>query len=159
MTQMSSQSSRDRRPGPDGRPFDLASCVSDLTNSVAKGMSHHLENSDVTPIDFALMLNCAQRGECTATDLAAHLPVDPSRISRIVARLVDKGWLQRRRRRNDRRMVMLQLTDQGELVMADLRERVGAFDAELTKGVSDEDMNVFISVAFKIIANGTALGR
>ena len=143
--------------GAEPTSFDLESCVTNLANAVAKGMSRELEDSDISPIDFALLLNCMQRGECTATELAALLPVDPSRISRVVARLVDKGWLQRRRKRNDRRLVMLQLTTQGAEVMSDLRDRVGAYNTRLTASVSEEEFRVFKSVAFKIIANGSAL--
>ena len=85
------------------------------------------------------------------------MPVDPSRISRIVARLVDKGWLRRRRKRDDRRLVMLQLTDDGAELMIDLRDRVGDYNAQLTADVSAEEMRIFTSVALKIIANGNAM--
>ena len=135
-----------------GEHVELHTCVADLATAVLKGMEQLLEGADINPFEYSLMLRCSQQGELTATELAAVLPVDPSRISRIVARLVDKRFLQRRRMRSDRRLVMLRLTDEGTEIIAELSDRVREFNNDLIADISSEDWRAFASVANKIIA-------
>ena len=45
------------------------------------------------PLEFKMLQFCLYRDECTATQLAEILPTDPSRISRLVHGLVQRGLL------------------------------------------------------------------
>jgi DNA-binding MarR family transcriptional regulator len=116
-------------------------------------MAEELDPHGLTPLEFNLLRTCMEREECTATELAEELPVDASRISRIVTVLVDKDLLVRRRLRSDRRMVMLRLSDEGKELTSMLLERIQAYDAKLTQNISPEEMKVFAEAAAKIIAN------
>ena len=60
------------------------------------------------------------------------MPTDPSRISRMVTKLVDMGLLRRRRLRNDRRIVMLRLTPEGNELTSQLVEQAQLYYAALT---------------------------
>jgi DNA-binding MarR family transcriptional regulator len=53
------------------------------------------------------------------SDLAAELSHSPSRISHTIARLEERGWVERTRGANDRRVVVARLTEGGA---AKLRE-------------------------------------
>ena len=110
-------------------------------------------------MEFSILRSCLERGECTATQLAEFLPVDASRISRVVNGLVDRQLLRRRRLRNDRRVVKLTLTQEGETLTFKLHQRVQQYDASLTEGVSEEEMNAFAVTTLKIAANSAALGK
>ncbi len=139
--------------------IDLAKSVTSLMNVVSKGMEEELDPYGLTPLELNLLRTCIERGECTATELAEELPVDASRISRIVTILVDKGLLVRRRSRSDRRIVMLSLSDKGNEQIATLVQRLNTYDAKLTENISAEDMRGFVSTATKIIANHAALTK
>ena len=109
------------------------------------------------PLDFALLRLFREREEWTTTQLAEALPVNVSRVSRVVTKMVGMGLMRRRRRRNDRRVVMLALTEEGNALTLELHRRVLAYDARLSEGVSEEDLAVFASVLSKVMANHTAL--
>ena len=94
--------------------------------------------------------------EWTTTQLAKALPVTLSRVSRVVTKMVGMGVM-RRRRRSDRRIVMLGLTEEGKALTLELHRSVQAYDARLSEGVSEEEMAVFASVLSKVMANYTAL--
>ena len=94
--------------------------------------------------------------EWTTTQLAKALPVTLSRVSRVVTKMVGMGVM-RRRRRSDRRIVMLGLTEEGKALTLELHRSVQAYDAMLSEGVSEEEMAVFASVLSKVMANYTAL--
>ena len=137
--------------------MDLGKCVTGLVNVVAKGTADELDSYDLSPVDFSLLRLCLERGECTATELADELPVDASRISRMVTRMVDKDLLIRRRLRDDRRVVMLRLSPLGNELVRRLLERIQGFYGQLTDNIGDEDMGVFTSVTLKILANYDAM--
>ena len=133
-------------------PVDLETCVAGLVNAVEKGMAQEVSPYGLTPLEFNLLKNCLE-GECTATQLAQVLPVDGARISRLVTGLVEKGLIRRRRLRDDRRIVMLRLSEEGAEMVAHIVSSMEHYDAMLTEGVGEEEMRVFVSVAAKIMAN------
>ena len=140
------------RQGPqDNEERDLGQYVADLAMAVEKGTTDEVAPYDLSPLEFGLLRACMVMGECTATQLADVLPTDQSRISRIVNRLVEMGMLRRRRLTDDRRVVMLRLTDEGVELAALLDQRVRLFYDSLTEGISEEDLRAFVSTTFKII--------
>ena len=94
--------------------------------------------------------------EWTTTQLAKALPVTLSRVSRVVTKMVGMGVM-RRRRRSDRCVVMLALTEEGKALTLELHRSVQAYDARLSEGISEEELAVFASVLSKVMANYTAL--
>ena len=92
-----------------------------------------------------------------ATQLAVQLPVDASRISRLVTVLADRGLLRRRRLRSDRRIVMLRLSPDGQAVTSELTERMQSYYAKLTEGLNEREMRTFAATALRIVANYEAM--
>lgn len=137
-------------------PVDLGACVASLVKSVVGGVASELHPYDLNPVEFNLLNVCMDENECTATELAEVLPVDASRISRIVTQLVNKGLLVRRRLRNDRRVVMLRLSESGNELTSMLRRRIQARENKLVENIPEEDIRVFASVTSRIMANHAA---
>ena len=61
--------------------------------------------------------------------------------------------------RNDRRSVMLSLTEEGKVVALGIQEGLHAFDAGLTEDLSEQEMAFLASAASKIEANYAAMTR
>lgn len=137
--------------------MNLGTYVTGLVNAVDKEMADEVAPYDLIPLEFNILRACMQNGECTATQLAEILPIDASRASRMVTRLVNMGLLRRRRLRNDRRVVMLRLTETGNELTAHLHERVQIHYSKLIKGVNEREMRGFVSTTLKIVANYAAL--
>ena len=131
----------------------------DLLNAFEKGMAAEAAPFNLTPLEFNLLRICVEKGECTATQLAEVLPVDASRVSRLVAGLVDRRLLRRRRLRNDRRIVMLRVSEAGGELTSHLQLRMQTYYAKLAEGLSDREMRQFASSSLKIIANYEAMER
>lgn len=148
-----------RGTGPDaGRDrLDLGRHVTELSNALAKGSTEASAVHDLLPTEMLVLMMCRQLGECTATQLAPILPVDASRISRLINGLVDREFLVRRRTPSDRRLVILSLSESGEAVAADLTERMDAHYDALTAGLSDDQIEAFAATADAIVANYAAL--
>lgn len=133
----------------------LGVVVADLFTMLNARMSDEVVPHAITSMEYSLLWYCLE-GERTATQLAWVLPVDGSRISRMVTRLVDKGLLLRRRRRSDRRIVMLRLTDEGSEVASLIYRNMKRHYVMLTEDISAEDLRVFASVCSRVLANHAA---
>lgn len=138
-------------------PADLEACVMRLETAVFRGMAEEVEPYDLTHIEFTLLRACMRKNECTATELARVLPVDASRISRIVNTLVNLGLLSRRRLRSDRRTVMLTLTEEGNELTARIHERMQEYYARLVEGISADDLRILENATSRILANYDAI--
>ena len=139
-------------------PADLGDCVAGLANVAYRGMAEQVASHDLNPLEFALLRALLGEEKWTTTQLAQVLPVKAPRISRVVTKLVDRGLIRRQRRRDDRRVVLLTLTDEGKALTMELHRCVQAYDATLVKGVCEEEMAVFVSVTSKVMTNYAALG-
>ena len=124
---------------------------------IYKGIAAEVAPYGISPIDVQVMMICLERRECTVTQLARLLPVDASRVSRLVTGLVDRGLLRRRRLRNDRRVVMLRLSPDGKRLTSELARKMRQYYAKVTDGFSERDMGRFAEIAMGIIANYEAM--
>ena len=138
---------------------DMELYVSGLVRALDQGISEQVSGDNLSALDYRLLYACLQRGECTATQLAEVLPTDPSRISRIVNTLVEMGLLARRRPPEDRRLVILTLTESGTELISRLGQTVQDYYQRLLQDISQEDMRVFAATCIKLAENYEALRR
>ena len=131
----------------------MGNLVPDMAYAVDRGIALLSAPYRLTPIDVRLLKISRQMDGCTATQLVRLLPVDAARISRVVNALVEKGLLRRQRQRDDRRVVLLRLTPQGEEVTDEIARSIQEYFAELTDGLSDPEIHAFAAAAQRIIAN------
>ncbi|MCY4625090.1 MAG: MarR family transcriptional regulator [Chloroflexi bacterium] len=134
--------------------------ISELNNLAIKSLTTQVAVHGLTPMEFDLLRVCdALDRECTATELVRFLPVDPARISRLVNTLVDAGLLIRRRTLEDRRIVMLRLSEKGRDLTSRIMEDITQYNAGLIEGIGPDELQVFLQVTSRIIANLEALAE
>lgn len=131
--------------------MDLAGSTTSLVAILTRATAVEMKPYKIRPMEFNVLRHCVVRGDCNATELADILPVDASRISRLVTGLVDRGLLVRHRQTEDRRVVTLQITNEGRVLVALLLQRMGTYISRLVRDVGDEELSVFESVAREII--------
>jgi DNA-binding MarR family transcriptional regulator len=82
---------------------------------------HMREESGMSHEDYILLTRLYRENDHSMrmSDLAAELSHSPSRMSHAIARLEERGWVERARGASDRRVVVARLSEAGE---AKLRE-------------------------------------
>ena len=136
-----------------GSQSDIGRLVSNLAYDIDRGIAQEMAPHGLLPMEVHLLMICREMGECSATQLVQLLPVDAARVSRLVNTLVEKGLMRRRRLRNDRRVVMLRLSEAGEALTPEITQRLGELYARLTDGLSEQEVAAFSGAVLKIIAN------
>lgn len=76
-----------------------------------------MSDSDLTPRQLAVLASVAQNEGLSQTQLVAMTGIDRSTLADIVRRMLKKGFLQRRRAKQDARAYSVKLTDEGRKVL------------------------------------------
>lgn len=86
-------------------------------------------------------------------ELADHLDIEPITLCRIVDRLEEAGFVERRRDPEDRRAWRLHLTAKGEPLVEQLRTLAGEMAREAFAGVSTEAVEVLSAALARVREN------
>ena len=128
-----------------------------LANAVSNFMRGELAPHGLNNLDFTLIRLFLTDQEWTTSELAEILPMDSPAISRIVSRLVDKGILGRRRPIEDRRVVVLKLTEVGLSLGLELHDNLHSYEAKLVEGIPQEEIVALRSAIKKVLHNHNTL--
>jgi len=128
-----------------------------VLSSIALQIDRQLAEHDLTHTQWVPLFRLS-RGECTTqNELTRELQVDPGAVTRALDRLEAKGLLRRVRSTEDRRVVRLELTEEGQrlsqVVPPVLAE---SLNAHLT-GFSRAEWRTLIELLQRVVANGDAL--
>jgi DNA-binding MarR family transcriptional regulator len=133
-----------------GAGFWLKRAVSSLTWTIERDMAEHgLTDAQWLPL-FAL----SKTDYKTATDLARIVNYDAGAMTRLIDRLEAKGLVRRARSTDDRRVVNLELTDEGSRV-ADMIPFViaGVLNNQM-RGFSQSEHDILVTLLKRLVANG-----
>ncbi len=99
---------------------------------------------EMTHDQYYLLRYIRRRGACTSTELAAMFGVNKSAVTAMTNRLFDKGWLRRDRDENDRRVIVLSLTEHGEAWVKEMDRSVYRLVEEVIARFPEEEIEAFI---------------
>ncbi len=106
----------------------------------------HCGCPDLSMAQFNLLMAVQAAGEITGGELAGQLGVSPPSVSVMVERLVDRGLLVRRRSPEDRRKVVLRMSDEAASHFSRIEEQVLASFVDLVQEVGAETAEKWVEV-------------
>ncbi|EJS02351.1 MarR family winged helix-turn-helix transcriptional regulator [Bacillus cereus] len=83
--------------------------------------------------------------------VANELNVSNSHITAVTEKLINKGFVTRSRSTSDRRVVYLEITEQGKDLVAKMEGAKKQYLQERFSTLSEDEMNVMISISKKLI--------
>ena len=83
--------------------------------------------------------------------VANELNVSNSHITAVTEKLINKGFVTRSRSTSDRRVVYLEITEQGKDLVAKMEDAKKQYLQERFSTLSEEEMNIMISISKKLI--------
>lgn len=107
---------------------------------------------DLTSVQFAALDAIAEQPGIDQARLAATISFDRATIGGVIDRLEQKGLLQREVSAQDRRARSLQLTREGERLLAAVRPVVEALQAEILAPLTRKERETFLALALKALA-------
>lgn len=97
-------------------------------------MKKHAHNNDGEPIPPGIKVS----------ELSEHLKISPPSVSQMVNALEEKGLVERVMTKNDRRVVYIRLTEQGNLNLKEVTQKFMAFTDEIVNRLGKEDTDQLI---------------
>ncbi len=116
-----------------------------------------LGKHDLTHAQWAPMLRLRFHGSMSSAALARELAMDGGAMTRLLDRLEAKGLVQRERSVEDRRVVMVALSEAGRNAMAAAPGVLSqVFNAHLA-GFTDQEFRTLVDLLQRMVANGHAI--
>lgn len=111
----------------------------------------HMEPHGITAAQFKVMIIIAQFGIDTPAELCRHLSLDSGSMTRMLDRLEQKDLLLRKRCADDRRLVRLALTEEGQ-ALADKLPEIGVNAMNQLAGALDsEELQTLEAILKKVL--------
>ncbi|EGL83641.1 regulatory protein MarR [Caldalkalibacillus thermarum TA2.A1] len=107
-------------------------------------------DQDMTTDQFFLLRYIQRCGQCTSTQLADAFVVNKSAITAITNRLVNKGFLERKRDPRDRRLVCLELSPAGKKWLYATEEKIYQLVKKVITHFSQQEIETFINTYEKL---------
>ncbi len=126
--------------------------LSELVQILVMGLDERLSPYDIDAVEYTILSTCLSAGQITLRDMRAFVPIGGGHMSRAVTRLEDMDLVERVRRRVDRRVVYLKVTEAGRALIPQLKKSAHEYYARLTKGIDQEEMSGCMAVMEKMIA-------
>ncbi len=121
-------------------------CATDLFLAAAR-------DSGLTPRQYAVLTTIAEEEGLTQTELVARTGIDRSTLADIVARLIGRGLIQRRRAKHDGRAYAIKLSAQGAKVLREAEPGASATDSRLLATLPPAKRQEFLE-SLQTIVNG-----
>lgn len=110
-----------------------------------------LMNLTLPQVNLLILLE--REGKTKMSDFAEILCTSPGNLSILCDKLLDKGLIDRERDDVDRRMVYLQLSEEGKRMAIPIREAKDALVERAMSGIDADELGGLIKIYKKIIQN------
>lgn len=144
-------------PGNYQRSESLGWLLRRLKQSIVGAADVHLSEHGLTHAQWGPLLTLHLCGTSSVAFLVRELDIDAGAMTRMLDRLEIKGLCQRERSAEDRRVVLVSLTDEGMRITAEMTAVLSdVFNAHLN-GFSEKEWRLLISMLQRLLTNGEAL--
>ena len=122
--------------------------------TLLRTMECKMSSLDLTAMQWGPLMLLAHGKGRTAAEIARCSGVDTSTMTRMLDRLEAKGLLARKRNESDRRVIDLELTEEGRKIVAEIPYLLAESLNHHLRGFSAEELESFKSMLRRFKANG-----
>lgn len=94
-----------------------------------------------------------KNGSMKVSELAEHLSITPGGITGLSDKLIALGYVERQRSIEDRRVVLLSITDEGLEILSSLKQHNNQLTKKFFEGLSEEDALRLMGLLKQVIMN------
>jgi DNA-binding MarR family transcriptional regulator len=101
--------------------------------------------------EFAVLQTLHKNSPLMASEIANELKVSSSHITAVTDRLVGKNFIQRVRSDSDRRIVYLEITEDGKKIADEMDQIKNEYLAKKFTHLSEEEMKLMVAASTKLL--------
>jgi DNA-binding MarR family transcriptional regulator len=119
----------------------------------AEALDRELATFEINATQFMILATLVSGDANSASALCKRVAYDPGAMTRMVDRLVKRGLIRRVVCPEDRRMLYLQLTDEGKALYPELRARAQMVQNRFRRGFADSEVQQFEALLQRSLDN------
>lgn len=100
---------------------------------------------DVSKREFTLLVTLGKTGAMIMREVASLLGIPMSTATGTIDKLIDKGYVVRKNSMEDRRLILIRLSDEGQAIYQMLQDRMSQFGKHILRAFSPEDQLNFVT--------------
>ncbi|HEY8995385.1 MAG TPA: MarR family transcriptional regulator [Lacunisphaera sp.] len=140
-------------------PDHLGYWLRKLSNAVSDSFAKRLAVHDVSVPQWVVLRVLFDGESLPLKEIVARVEVDQGSLSRMVDRLILRGWVKREADPSDRRSVALSLTKKGRALVPKLAAEADENDKAFFSGLSQSDRDKFLRTVQKLLTQNKSDGR
>ena len=114
---------------------------------------------EITPVQYGLLTTLSLNPDLDQNSLARELGIDRTNVADVLSRLARRGLVQRRRSRDDRRMVLARLTPAVARLTKKMYRPMRRAQERLLKPLLSQERSPFLITLIRLIDGNNHLGR
>ncbi|WP_234110883.1 MULTISPECIES: MarR family winged helix-turn-helix transcriptional regulator [Chryseobacterium] len=118
--------------------------------AVSKMYSEMAQDHDATAVQALTLLKIDPKAGTRSTNLGPKMAIEPTSLTRIIKLLEDNGYIYKEKTTNDKREVIIKLTDKGLNSRNMSKEVVVNFNKTIMEKIPHEKLEVFKEVMTEI---------
>ncbi len=119
--------------------------------AVSKMYSEFAQDYDATAVQALTLLKIDPKEGTRSTNLGPKMAIEPTSLTRIIKLLEDNGYIYKEKTTNDKREVIIKLTDKGLTSRNLSKEVVVNFNKKVVEKISSDKMEIFKEVMYDIL--------
>lgn len=131
----------------------MVRCISHLERHRRKYINEHLKDKDIRGSMFLALTYLNHNPGSSQDKLCSELLIDKGNAARLCRQLEEAGYIRREQSPLDRRQNMLFLTEFGEEQLPYIRKYTQEWASSATAGMTDEELNILISLLQRMKEN------
>lgn len=147
------------RKEPSALPDHLGYWLRKLSNAVSGSFAQRLAIHDVSVPQWVVLRVLFDGDSLPLKDIVARVEVDQGSLSRMVDRLIARGWVRRDADGTDRRAVAISLTREGRRLVPKLAAEADANDKAFFSGLSRAEREKFLRTIQALLTRNQSDGR
>ena len=105
----------------------------------------------ITEAQACVLHEIQRRNSCKVTELAECMEVKPSAVTSFISRLEKSGWVKRVHSQQDRRVVLISLTEQGKKWMEELDGMMKAIIKKYLSQLNPAELAFLFEISKKVV--------
>ncbi len=145
--------------GPSALPGHMGYWLRKLSNAVSDSFAKRLAIHDVSVPQWVVLRVLFDGDSLPLKEIVARVEVDQGSLSRMVDRLILRGWVKREADPSDRRTIALSLSRKGRVLVPRLAAEADENDKAFFSGLSQQEREKFLRTIQKLLAQNKNDGR
>jgi len=138
---------------PSETPLRLERMIRRVRDVQAEALDRELATFDINATQFTILTALVSGDANCAAALCKRVSYDPGAMTRMVYRLVKKGLIRRVACPDDRRMLYLEVTDEGKALYPELQARAETVQNRFRRGFTEVEVRQFEALLQRTLSN------